>query len=39
MISFKNGHYMAYDDNGKFIEVPSVEEICEAIKIRINYAE
>lgn len=39
MISFKNGRYLTYDTAGKFIEVPTTDEICEAIKARIDRAE
>ena len=39
MISFKNGRYMTYAENGKLIEVPPIDEICEAIKVRVRHAE
>lgn len=39
MISFQNGRYMTYTEDGKLMEVPSIDEICDAIKIRVRQAE
>lgn len=39
MISFQDKRYTVYTEGGKLIEVPPVDEICDAIKMRVRRAE